>query len=124
MPWTESSKAKRVEARFPDPSANPFRCFAALLMDGLDGSKNKTHPGDAMDKNLYDFPAEELADIPTVCRSLSEVMEELQADPDYLLAGDVFTNDQIDGYIELKMEEIETYEHTPHPVEFGMYDSC
>jgi glutamine synthetase len=124
IPWTESPKAKRVEARFPDPSANPYLCFAALLMAGLDGIKNKTHPGEAMDKNLYDLPAEELADIPTVCGSLREAMEELQSDHDYLLAGDVFTKDQIDGYIELKMEEIETYEHTPHPVEFGMYYSC
>ncbi|HCC97116.1 MAG TPA: glutamine synthetase, partial [Rhodobacteraceae bacterium] len=103
---------------------NPYLCFAALLMAGLDGIKNKTHPGEAMDKNLYDLPAEELADIPTVCGSLREAMEELQSDHDYLLAGDVFTKDQIDGYIELKMEEIETYEHTPHPVEFGMYYSC
>ena len=77
-----------------------------------------------MDKNLYDLPAEELEGIPTVCGSLREAMEELGADHDYLLAGDVFTKDQIDGYVALKMEEIETYEHTPHPVEFGMYYSC
>ena len=124
IPWTESPKAKRVEARFPDPAANPYRAFAALLMAGLDGIKNKIDPGEAMDKNLYDLPAEELAGIPTVCGSLREAMEELQADHDYLLAGDVFTKDQIDGYIDLKMEEIELYEHTPHPVEFGMYYSC
>ena len=124
IPWTESPKAKRVEARFPDPSANPYLCFAALLMAGLDGIKNKIDPGEAMDKNLYDLPAEELAGIPTVCGSLREAMEELKADHDYLLAGDVFTLDQINGYIDLKMEEIETYEHTPHPVEFAMYYSC
>ena len=124
IPWTESPKAKRVEARFPDPSSNPYLCFAALLMAGVDGIKNKIDPGEAMDKNLYDLPAEQLADIPTVCGSLREAIEELQADHDFLLAGDVFTKDQIDGYIELKMEEIETYEHTPHPVEFGMYYSC
>jgi glutamine synthetase len=124
IPWTESPKAKRVEARFPDPSANPYLCFAALLMAGLDGIKNKIDPGEAMDKNLYDLPAEELADIPTVCGSLREALTELQADMDFLLAGDVFTKDQIEGYIELKMEEIETYEHTPHPVEYGMYYSC
>ena len=124
IPWTESPKAKRVEARFPDPSANPYLCFAALLMAGLDGIKNKIDPGEAMDKNLYDLPAEELEGIPTVCGSLREAMEELAADHDYLLAGDVFTKDQIDGYVALKMEEIETYEHTPHPVEFGMYYSC
>ena len=124
IPWTENPKAKRVEARFPDPSANPYLCFAALLMAGLDGIKNKIDPGEAMDKNLYDLPAEELANIPTVCGSLREAIEELQADHDYLLAGDVFTADQINGYIELKIEELENYEHTPHPVEFAMYYSC
>jgi len=124
IPWTESPKAKRVEARFPDPAANPYLCFAALLMAGLDGIKNKIDPGEAMDKNLYDLPAEELADIPTVCGSLREALDELQADMDFLTAGDVFTKDQIEGYIELKMEEVHTYEHTPHPVEFGMYYSC
>ena len=124
IPWTESPKAKRVEARFPDPSSNPYLCFSALLMAGLDGIKNKINPGEAMDKNLYDLPAEELADIPTVCGSLREAIEELQKDHDYLLAGNVFTKDQIDGYIELKMEEIESYEHTPHPVAYGMYYSC
>ena len=124
IPWTESPKAKRVEARLPDPSSNPYLCFSALLMAGLDGIKNKINPGEAMDKNLYDLPAEELADIPTVCGSLREAIEELQKDHDYLLAGNVFTKDQIDGYIELKMEEIESYEHTPHPVEYGMYYSC
>ena len=124
IPWTESPKAKRVEARFPDPSSNPYLCLSALLMAGLDGIKNKINPGEAMDKNLYDLPAEELADIPTVCGSLREAIEELQKDHEYLLAGNVFTKDQIDGYIELKMEEIESYEHTPHPVEYGMYYSC
>ncbi|OUS20819.1 type I glutamate--ammonia ligase [Litorivita pollutaquae] len=124
IPFAESPKAKRVEARFPDPAANPYLCFAALLMAGLDGIKNKINPGEAMDKNLYDLPPEELADIPTVCGSLREAMEELSSDMDFLLAGDVFTKDQIEGYIDLKMEEIERYEHTPHPVEFQMYYSC
>ena len=124
IPWTESPKAKRVEARFPDPAANPYLCFSALLMAGLDGIKNKIDPGEAMGKNLYDLHAEELAGIPTVCGSLREAMEELQKDMDYLLAGDVFTKDQIAGYIALKMEEVHKYEHTPHPVEFGMYYSC
>ncbi|MCT4557344.1 MAG: type I glutamate--ammonia ligase [Pelagimonas sp.] len=124
IPWTESPKAKRVEARFPDPAANPYLAFAALLMAGLDGIKNKIDPGEAMDKNLYDLPAEELADIPTVCGSLREALDSLAADHDFLLAGDVFTKDQIEGYIDLKMEEVELYEHTPHPVEFGMYYSC
>lgn len=97
---------------------------AALLMAGLDGIKNKIDPGEAMDKNLYDLPAEELEGIPTVCGSLREAIDALAADHDFLLAGDVFTKDQIDGYIDLKMEEIELYEHTPHPVEFLMYYSC
>ena len=124
IPWTESPKAKRVEARFPDPAANPYLAFAALLMAGLDGIKNKIDPGEAMDKNLYDLPPEELADIPTVCGSLREALEELQKDMDFLLAGDVFTKDQIEGYIGLKMHELEMYEHTPHPVEYAMYYSC
>ena len=93
-------------------------------MAGLDGIKNKIDPGPAMDKNLYDLPPEELADIPTVCGSLREALSELEADMDFLLAGDVFTKDQIDGYIALKMEELEEYEHTPHPVEFKLYYSC
>ncbi len=124
IPWTESPKAKRVEARFPDPAANPYLCFAALLMAGLDGIKSKIDPGEAMDKNLYDLPAEELEGIPTVCGSLREALEALARDHDFLLAGDVFTKDQIESYIALKMGEVHTYEHTPHPVEFGMYYSC
>jgi glutamine synthetase len=124
IPWTESPKAKRVEARFPDPSSNPYLCFAALLMAGLDGITNKIDPGEASDKNLYDLPAEELAGIPTVCGSLREALEALEADMDFLLAGDVFTKDQIEGYIELKAEELEAYEMTPHPVEFALYYSC
>jgi len=124
IPWTENPKAKRVEARFPDPAANPYLCFAALLMAGLDGIKNKIHPGEAMDKNLYDLPAEELAEIPTVCGSLREAMQALREDHEYLLAGDVFTKDQIDAYIALKEEENQSYEMTPHPVEYALYYSC
>ncbi len=124
IPWTESPKAKRVEARFPDPSANPYLAFSALLLAGLDGIKNKIHPGDAMDKDLYDLPPEELAGIPTVCGSLREAMEELEADMDFLLAGDVFTRDQIEAYMDLKWQEIYAYEHTPHPMEFKLYYSC
>ncbi len=124
IPWAESPKAKRVEARFPDPAANPYLCFAALLMAGLDGIQNKIDPGEANDKDLYDLPPEELAGIPTVCGSLREAIDALQADMDFLLAGDVFTKSQIEGYIGLKREEVETFEHTPHPVEFGMYYSC
>ncbi|WP_111735000.1 type I glutamate--ammonia ligase [Roseovarius amoyensis] len=124
IPWTESPKAKRVEARFPDPAANPYLAFSALLMAGLDGIKSKIDPGEAMDKNLYDLPAEELEGIPTVCGSLREAVDALAGDHAFLLAGDVFTRDQIDGYIALKMEEIVQYEQTPHPVEFQLYYSC
>jgi len=124
IPWTESPKAKRVEARFPDPAANPYLAFSALLMAGLDGINNKIDPGEAMDKDLYDLPPEELEGIPTVCASLREAMDELEKDMDFLLVGDVFTRDQIEGYMELKWEEIYAFEHTPHPVEFKMYYSC
>ena len=123
IPYTTSPKGKRVEVRFPDPSANPYLCFAALLMAGLDGVRNKIHPGDAIDKNLYDLPPEELKEIPTVCGSLRQALEELDRDRDFLKAGEVFTDDQIDSYMELKMEEIIRFEHTPHPVEFDMYYS-
>ncbi|MCL7464778.1 type I glutamate--ammonia ligase [Phaeovulum sp. NW3] len=124
IPWTESPKAKRVEARFPDPAANPYLAFAALLMAGLDGIRNKIDPGPASDKDLYDLPPEELAEIPTVCGSLREALEELEKDMDFLLAGDVFTRDQLEAYIGLKWEEVYAYEHTPHPVEYAMYYSC
>ncbi len=124
IPWTESPKAKRVETRFPDPSANPYLAFAALLMAGLDGIRNKIDPGEAADKDLYDLPPEELAGIPTVCGSLREALESLEADHEFLLAGDVFTRDQIEGYAALKWEEVYNYEHTPHPVEYAMYYSC
>ena len=124
IPWTESPKAKRVEARFPDPAANPYLAFAALMMAGLDGIKNKIDPGAASDKDLYDLPPEELAAIPTVCGSLREALEELEKDMDFLLAGDVFTKDQLQAYIDLKWNEVYAYGHTPHPVEYQMYYSC
>jgi len=124
IPWTESPKAKRVECRFPDPSANPYLAFAALLMAGLDGIRNRIDPGEASDKDLYDLPPEELAEIPTVCGSLREALESLAADHQFLLAGDVFTRDQIDGYMALKWNEVYLFEHTPHPVEYQMYYSC
>ena len=123
IPWTENPKAKRIEARFPDPLANPYLCFSSLLMAGLDGIRNKIDPGEAMDKNLYDLPPEELKDIPTVCSSLREAVTTLESDMDFLVVNDVFTRDQIDGYLELKWEEIYNFEHTPHPVEFDMYYS-
>ncbi|MCX7645999.1 MAG: type I glutamate--ammonia ligase [Rhodobacteraceae bacterium] len=124
IPWTESPKAKRVEARFPDPSANPYLAFAALLMAGLDGIRNKIDPGPSSDKDLYDLPPEELAQIPTVCGSLREALESLEADHEFLLAGDVFNKDQLEGYMALKWEEVYEYEHTPHPVEYKLYYSC
>ena len=124
IPWTESPKAKRVEARFPDPSANPYLAFSALLMAGLDGIQNRIDPGEAVDKDLYDLPPEELAGIPTVCASLREALDELEADHQFLLAGDVFSADQIEGYMALKWEEVYAFEHTPHPVEFKLYYSC
>lgn len=123
IPYATSPKAKRVEVRFPDATANPYLAFAAMLMAGLDGIKNKIHPGDAMDKDLYDLPPEELKDIPTVCGSLREALEALKTDHDFLLAGGVFTEDQIESYIELKWQEVFRFEHTPHPVEFEMYYS-
>jgi glutamine synthetase len=123
IPVTNNPKAKRVEVRFPDPGANPYLAFASMLMAGLDGIKNKIHPGEAMDKNLYDLPPRELKRIPTVCGSLREALGNLDKDRDYLKAGDVFTDDMIDSYIELKMEDVIRFEHTPHPVEYEMYYS-
>lgn len=123
IPFGTSPKAKRVEIRFPDPMANPYLAFSALLMAGLDGIENKIHPGDAMDKNLYDLPLAELAEIPTVCGSLREAVESLRNDYEFLLKGDVFTVDMIDSYLDLKMEEIEAYETMPHPIEFMLYYS-
>ena len=98
--------------------------FAALLMAGIDGIKNKIDPGPASDKDLYDLPPEELAEIPTVCGSLREALEELEKDMDFLIQGDVFTRDQLESYIKLKWEEVYAYEHTPHPIEYAMYYSC
>jgi glutamine synthetase len=123
IPYATSPKAKRVEIRFPDPGANPYLAFAAMLMAGLDGIANKIHPGEAMDKNLYDLPPEELKQVPTVCGSLREALENLRADNDFLCKGDVFSKEFIEAYIELKYEEVFKFEHTPHPVEFSMYYS-
>ena len=123
IPYTASPKAKRVEVRFPDPMANPYLAFAAMLMAGLDGIKNKIDPGPAMDKDLYDLPKEELKQIPTVCGSLREALESLDKDRAFLKVGGVFDDDFIDSFIELKMTEVERYEMTPHPVEFELYYS-
>ncbi|MGX1788797.1 type I glutamate--ammonia ligase [Bosea sp. NPDC055332] len=123
IPWTTSPKAKRVEVRFPDPMANPYLAFAALTMAGLDGILNKIDPGPAMDKDLYDLPPRELKKIPTVCGSLREALDALKKDNAFLKAGGVFTDDFIESYIELKMQDVARFEMTPHPVEFTMYYS-
>ena len=123
IPYSTSPNGKRVEVRFPDAMANTYLAFSAMLMAGLDGIDNKIHPGDPMDKDLYDLSAEELAGVPTVSASLRQSIEALSADRDFLKKGDVFTDTQIDGYIELKEEETLAYEQTPHPIEFKMYYS-
>ncbi|ERL54529.1 type I glutamate--ammonia ligase [Psychrobacter aquaticus] len=124
IPHVSSPKAVRVEARFPDPTANPYLAFAALLMAGLDGIQNKTHPGEAADKNLYDLPPEEEAQIPTVAESLDVALQALRDDHEFLLKGDVFTKDMLEAFIALKEEEVQRLNVTVHPVEFDMYYSC
>jgi len=123
IPLGTGPKSKRVEVRFPDPTANPYLAFAAMLMAGLDGIENKLDPGDPIDKNLYDLPPEELEKVPTVCGSLREACESLDTDRAFLKKGNVFTDDAIDAYLELKMEEVERFEMMPHPVEFDLYYS-
>ena len=123
IPFSASPKGKRVEVRFPDSSSNPYLAYSAMLMAGLDGIVNKIHPGDPMDKNLYDLPPEELAGIPTVCGSLRDALLALEADHEFLLKGDVFTSDMLQGYMDLKWEEVNTFEQSPHPCEFAMYYS-
>jgi len=123
IPYVASPKGRRIEVRFPDPTANPYLAFAAMMMAGLDGIQNKIHPGDAMDKNLYDLPAEELKKVPTVCHALDQALAALDADREFLKAGGVFTDDVIDAYIELKMEEVTRLRMTTHPIEFDMYYS-
>lgn len=123
IPWVSNPKGRRMEVRFPDPSANPYLAFSALLMAGLDGIKNKIHPGDAMDKDLYDLPPEEGKQVPTVAEGLDVALNALENDKEFLLQGDVFTEDMIDGYIELKREEVERLQMTTHPVEFELYYS-
>lgn len=123
IPFVSSPKGKRVEVRFPDPAANPYLAFAAMLMAGLDGIENRIHPGEPMDKDLYNLPPAELKDVPTVCGSLREACEALNNDNDFLKKGGVFNDDQIDAYIVLKMEEVQLVEQTPHPAEFELYYS-
>ncbi len=124
IPHVSSPKAVRVEARFPDPAANPYLAFAALLMAGLDGIQNKMHPGEAADKNLYDLPPEEEALIPTVAENLEVALQALKDDHEFLLKGDVFTKEMLEAYIALKQEEVQRVNITVHPVEFDLYYSC
>lgn len=124
IPHVSSPKAVRVEARFPDPAANPYLAFAALLMAGLDGIQNKIHPGEAADKNLYDLPPEEEVLIPTVAENLEVALQALRDDHEFLLKGDVFTKEMLEAYIALKEEEVQRVNITVHPVEFDLYYSC
>src|SRR5450631_753617 len=123
IPYVASPKGRRIEARFPDPLANPYLAFTGLLMAGLDGVENKIHPGEAATKDLYHLPPEEDAKIPTVCSSLEQALEYLDKDREFLTRGGVFSNDMLDAYIELKMEEVTKFRMTTHPVEFQMYYS-
>jgi len=123
IPYVANPKGRRIEVRFPDPTANSYLAFAAMMLAGLDGIQNKTHPGEAMDKNLYDLPPEELADIPTVCSSFEQALEAMSNDRGFLTAGGVFTDDVIDAYIGIKMEEVTRLRMTTHPIEFDMYYS-
>jgi len=124
IPWVASPNARRIELRFPDATANPYFAFAAMLMAGLDGIENRIHPGEAMEKNLYDLPPEEEKVIPTVALSLQEALQALDRDRDFLRKGDVFRDDLIDAYIALKQQEVMRLNATTHPVEFDMYYSC
>ncbi|MDO9371670.1 MAG: glutamate--ammonia ligase [Gammaproteobacteria bacterium] len=123
IPYVANPKGRRIEVRFPDPSANPYLAFSAMVMAGLDGIQNKIHPGEAMDKDLYDLPPEEEKKIPKVCHSLDMALEHLDKDRKFLTAGGVFTNDVIDSYIDLKMQEVTRLRMTSHPVEYDMYYS-
>lgn len=123
IPYVTNPQGRRVEARFPDPGTNPYLCFAALLMAGLDGIQNKIHPGDALDKNLYDLPPEEASQVPQVASSLEEALNALEENHDFLLKGGVFTTEQIAAYIQIKRQEVKRLNTTTHPVEFDMYYS-
>ena len=123
IPHTNDPNSRRIEVRFPDPTANPYLAFTALMMAGLDGIQNKIHPGNPMDKNLYDLPPEEAAKVPNSSISLEEALNNLDCDREFLIRGDVFSNDILDAYIELKMEEIVRSRMATHPIEFDMYYS-
>ncbi|PAV02705.1 type I glutamate--ammonia ligase [Arsenophonus sp. ENCA] len=123
IPVVANLRASRIEVRFPDPAANPYLAFAAQLMAGLDGIINKIHPGEAMDKNLYDLPAEEAQEIPTVANSLEEALQALDADREFLKRGEVFTDETIDAYINLLKDDVQRIRMAPHPLEFEIYYS-
>ena len=124
IPFDANPKARRIEVRFGDAAANPYLTFAAMLMAGLDGIQNQIDPGSPHDKDLYDLPPEEEAAIPKVCASLDQALDALDADREFLKAGGVFSDDAIDGYIELKMEEVTALRQATHPIEFDLYYSC
>ncbi len=123
IPYVSNPKARRVEVRFPDPTTNPYLAFAAMLMAGLDGVQNKIHPGEPIDKNLYDLPPREARKVPNVCSSLEMALECLEKDHDFLTKGGVFSEDFLDSYMALKHEELTRFRMTTHPVEFDMYYS-
>ena len=123
IPHVTEPNGKRVEVRFPDPSANPYLAFSAMLMAGLDGIENRIHPGDPMEQNLYEMSEDEIKGLPTVCSSLREACRALNKDREFLKKGDVFTDDMIEGYLHLKREELHAFETTTHPIEFEMYYS-
>jgi len=123
IPYVASPKGRRIEIRFPDPACNPYLAFTAMMMAGLDGIQNKIHPGDPMEKDLYDLPPEELQDVPTVCASLEDALKALDEDREFLLKGDVFSNDLIDAYIKLKQDDVGRVNMTTHPLEFELYYS-
>ncbi|MBC7995716.1 MAG: glutamine synthetase, partial [Rhizobacter sp.] len=121
IPYVQSDKARRIEVRFPDPTANPYLAFAAMMMAGLDGVQNKIHPGEAATKDLYHLPPEEDKLIPTVCHSLDQALDYLDKDRAFLTKGGVFTDAYIDAYIDLKMQDVTRFRMATHPVEFDMY---
>jgi glutamine synthetase len=121
IPYVANPRGRRVEARFPDPLANPYLCFAALMMAGLDGVENRIHPGEAATKDLYHLPPEEDRKVPTVCASLEEALAALEADRAFLTRGGVFSDGMLDAYIELKQAEVQRVRMTPHPVEYDLY---
>jgi glutamine synthetase len=123
IPHVANPKGRRIEARFPDPSSNPYLCFSALMMAGLDGIENKIHPGEAATKDLYHLPPEEDAKIPTVCHSLDQALDYLDKDRSFLTKGGVFSDSMLDAYIELKFGEVQRFRMAPHPVEYDMYYS-